>query len=92
MAYDNSKHLLLNALLKGLARAIRHDDLSASQRYRERLHMTAEPMAADAPVKEELVRLLSISILWGKATDVERGETRNQLLELIDHVIALFAT
>jgi hypothetical protein len=51
MACDSSKRLLLNALLKGLADAIRREDLSAAECYCQRLHLTAEPIASDAPVK-----------------------------------------
>jgi hypothetical protein len=89
MAYDSSKRLLLKALLKGLAHAIHRDDLSAAERYRERLHLTGEPLAADAVVISALKKLHLISGLWVQAADVERNETRQELLELIDHVSAL---
>jgi hypothetical protein len=91
MAYDRSKRLLLNALLKGLDHAIRRDDLSAVERYCKRLHLTTEPISADALVKGASKQLLSISGLWMKAPNVERDETRQQLLELIDCLITLLA-
>jgi hypothetical protein len=50
MEYDRSKRLLLNALLKGLDRAIRRDDLSAAERYCKRLHLSTEPITADSLV------------------------------------------
>ena len=85
MEYDSSKRLLLNALLKGLDHAIRRDDLSAAERYCKRLHLTTEPISADAPVKGASKKLLLISGLWMNAPNVERDETRQQLLELIDY-------
>jgi hypothetical protein len=61
MEYDRSKRLLLNALLKGLDRAIRRDDLSAAERYRKRLHLSTEPIAADSLVAGASKKLLLIS-------------------------------
>jgi hypothetical protein len=91
MEYDRSKRLLLDALLKGLDRAIRRDDLSAAERYRKRLHLSTEPIAADSLVAGASKKLLLISGLWMNAPNVERDETRQQLLELIDHLISLLA-
>ncbi len=89
MAYDSGKRLLLNALLKGLADGIRRNDPSAVQRYRERLGLTTEQIAADEPVQDALKKLLLISGLWVEAAKVDRDETKLQMLELIDRVIDL---
>jgi hypothetical protein len=86
---ESSKQLLLNALLKGLAHAIRRDDLSAVERYCQRLHLTAETFASNAPVKGASAKLLVINGLWVQAADIERNETRQQLLELVDRVLGL---
>ena len=91
MEYDRSKRLLLNALLKGLDRAIRRDDLSAAERYCKRLHLSTEPITADSLVAGASKKLLLISGLWMNAPNVERDETTQQLLELIDHLISLLA-
>jgi hypothetical protein len=86
---DSSKQLLLNALLKGLTHAIRRDDLSAAERYCQRLHLTAETFASTAPVKGALARLFLINGLWVQAAHIERSETRQQFLELVDRVLGL---
>jgi hypothetical protein len=91
IAYDSSKRLLLKTLLKGLAHAIRRDDLSAAERYCERLHLTAEPIS-DEPVKDALKKLLLICAQWVETADVERHETGQQLLEFIDRVIGLLTS
>jgi hypothetical protein len=78
-------------LLKGLDRAIRRDDLSAAERYCKRLHLSTEPITADSLVAGASKKLLLISGLWMNAPNVERDETRQQLLELIDHLISLLA-
>ena len=57
MEYDRSKRLLLNALLKGLDRAIRRDDLSAAERYCKRLHLSTEPIAADSASRRCLEKI-----------------------------------
>jgi hypothetical protein len=88
MAYDTTKQLLLKTVLKGLGHAVRRDDLSAAERYCERLHQTAEPIS-DEVVKDGLKRLLSICAQWVQTADAERHETRQQLLELIDRLIGL---
>jgi hypothetical protein len=64
-------------------------DLSAAKRYCQRLHLTAETIASDAPVKRVLAKLFVINGLWVQAADIERSETRQQLLELVDHVLGL---
>ena len=89
MARDSSNQLLLNALLKGLAHAIRRDDLSAAERYCQRLQLTAETIASDAPVKSVLAKLFVINGLWVQAADIERSELSQQLLELVDRVLDL---
>ena len=91
MTRDSSKPLLLTALLKGLANAVQRDDLSAAERYCQRLQLTAETIAPDAQVKSVLAKLFVISGLWVRSADVERGETRQQLLELVNHVLGLLA-
>jgi hypothetical protein len=78
-------------LLKGLDRAIRRDDLSAAERYCKRLHLSTEPIVAESLVAGASKKLLLVSGLWMNAPDVERDETRQQLLELIDHLISLLA-
>ena len=88
MAYDTTKRLLLKTELKGLGQAVRRDDLSAAERYCERLHQTAEPIS-DEVVKDGLKKLLSICVQWVQTADAERHETRQQLLELIDRLVGL---
>ena len=92
VAYETSNQLLLNALLKGLAHAIRRDDVSAASRYRGRLQRAAEPVAADAQLKELLTTLLLTSELWAQAADIERDKTSQQLLDLIDGIVALLTS
>jgi len=92
VAYETSNQLLLNALLKGLAHAIRRDDVSTASRYRGRLQRAAEPVAADTQLKGPLTKLLLTSGLWVRAANSERDETRQQLLDLIDRVVALLTS
>jgi hypothetical protein len=72
MAYDSGKGLLLNALLRGLTYAIRQDDQSAAERYRQRLHLAAEEIAANEPIQDALKKLILISRLWVEAAAGER--------------------
>lgn len=88
MAY-NSKRLLLGVLLKGLADAIHRNDRSTAERYHRRLRLTAEQIAADELVQDALKRVLLVSGLWVEAAEVDRNETTQQLLKLIDRVIDL---
>jgi hypothetical protein len=88
MASDISKRLLLNVLLKGLADATRRNDRSTAERYCRRLRLAAEQVA-DAPVQDALKRVLLVSGLWVEAAEVDRNETTQQLLKLIDRVIGL---
>jgi hypothetical protein len=81
--------LLLSALLKGLAYAIRQDDQSAAERYRRRLHLVAEEIAGDEQVPEALKKLILISGLWVGAAKVDRDESRQQMLELIIRLVDL---
>jgi hypothetical protein len=81
--------LLLSALLKGLAYAIRQDDQSAAERYRRRLQLVAEEIAGDEQVPEALKKLILISGLWVGVAKVDRDETRQQILELIVRVVDL---
>ncbi len=90
MAYEPRKPLLLNALLDGLAASIRRDDPSAAERYRGRLRLVTEQIAADDPVHDVLEKLLDISGLWVVAAAVDRDGTKQQMLELIERVIGLF--
>jgi hypothetical protein len=92
MAYNSGKRLLLNVLLKGLADAIRRNDRSTAERYRRRLRLIAEQIGADEPVQDALKKLLLVSGLWVEATEVDRDETTQQLLELIDRVIGLLTS
>jgi hypothetical protein len=59
MTRDSSKPLLVTALLKGLAHAVKRDDLPAAERYCQRLHLTAETIAPDAQVKSVLAKLFA---------------------------------
>ena len=88
MAY-NSKRLLLRVLLKGLADTIHRNDRSTAERYRRRLRLTAEQIAADELVQDAKKRVLLVSGLWVEAAEVDRNETTQQLLKLIDRVIGL---
>ena len=92
MTYDTSNRLLLNALLRGLDHAVRRDDIPAANRYRGRLQQAAEPVAADTQLKGPLTKLLLTSDLWVRAANSERDETRQQLLDLIDRVVALLTS
>jgi len=92
VAGDSSNRLLLNALLKGLAHAIRRDDIPAADRYRGRLQQAAEPVPVDGQLRDLLTKLLSTSGLWVQVTDSDRDETRQQLLDLIDRVVALLTS
>jgi hypothetical protein len=78
-------------LLKGLADATRRNDRSTAERYRRRLRLSAEQIAADEPVQAALERALLVSGLWIKAAEVDRDETAQQLLKLIDRGIGLLA-
>jgi hypothetical protein len=64
MAYDSGNRLLLCTLVKGLRDAVRRDDLSASKRYRRRLRLATEQIAADDPVHDVFQRLLYTSGHW----------------------------
>jgi hypothetical protein len=92
VAFGSSNRLLLNALLKGLAHAIRRDDIPAASRYRGRLQQAGEPVAVDTQLKDLLTKLLLTSGLWVRVADSERDETRQQLLDLIDRVVALLTS
>ena len=81
---DNNDKLLLNVLLKGLADATRRNDRSTAERYRRRLRLAAEQIAADEPVQAALERVLLVSGLWIKAAEVDRDETAQQMLKLVD--------
>jgi hypothetical protein len=104
MAYDNGKRLLLYALVKGLGDAVRRNDQSAAKRYRQRLRLATEQIAADDPVQDALEKLLLISGRWvvspvvimspkgeGSERYVYRSdrEPKQQMLELIERVIGL---
>ena len=89
---DNNDKLLLNVLLKGLADATRRNDRSTAERYRRRLRLAAEQIAADEPVQAALERVLLVSGLWIEAAEVERDETAQQMLKLIDRGIRLLAS
>ena len=91
MASDSGKRLLLNVLLKGLADAARRNDPSTAERYRRRLRLAAE-QAADEPVQDALKRVLLVSGLWIKAAEVDRDETAQQMLKLIDRGLGLLAS
>jgi len=105
MAYDSGKRLLLYALVKGLGDAVRRNDQSAAKRYRRRLRLATEQIAADDPVQDALKKLLLISGRWVVAPVVtlspkgegseryvyrsDRDEPKQQMLELIERVIGL---
>ena len=91
MASDISKRLLLNVLLKGLADATRRNDRSTAERYCRRLRLAAE-LVADEPVQAALKRVLLVSGLWVEAAEVDRDETAQQLLKLIDRGLGLLAS
>ena len=105
MAYDSGKRLLLYALVKGLGDAVRRNDQSTAKRYRRRLRLATEQIAADDPVQDTLKKLLLISGRWVVAPVVtlspkgegceryvyrsDRDEPKQQMLELIERVIGL---
>jgi hypothetical protein len=88
MPSDSGKRLLLNVLLKGLADATHRNDRSTVGRYRRRLHLVALQVA-DQPVQDALKRVLLVSDLWIEAAEVDRDETAQQMLKLIDRGIGL---
>jgi hypothetical protein len=92
MAYDSGRRLLLSALVKGLGEAIRRNDQSAAERYRGRLHLAAEQIAADDPVRDVLGRLLLLSGLCVAAAAADRDDTKQQMLEVIERVIWLLTS
>jgi hypothetical protein len=92
MAYNSGKRLLLVVLLKGLAGATRRNDRSTAERYRRRLRLAAAQLAADEPVQDALKRVLLVSGLWMEAAEVDRDETAQQMLKLIDRGIRLLAS
>jgi hypothetical protein len=87
-----TKRLLLVVLLKGLADATRRNDRSTAERYRRRLRLAAEQIAADETVQDALERVLLVSGLWIEAAEVDRDETAQQVLKLIDRGIGLLAS
>jgi hypothetical protein len=105
MAYDSGKRLLLYALVKGLGDAVHRNDQSAARRYRRRLRLATEQIAADDPIQDALKKLLLISGRWVVAPVVTmspkgegsermfivgaRDEPKQQMLELIERVIDL---
>ncbi len=92
MAYNSSKRLVLVVLLKGLAGATHRNDRSTAERYRRRLRLAVEQIATDEPVQDALKRVLLVSGLWVEAAEVDRNETTQQLLKLIDRGIGLLAS
>jgi len=76
-------------LLRGLADAVRRNDLRAAERYSQRLRLSAEQLAADELVQNAVEKLLSASGLWIEAAEADRNEARQQMLEVIDRVISL---
>jgi hypothetical protein len=92
MAHGSGNRLLLRALVKGLGEAVGRNDQSAAERYRGRLRLAAEQIAADDPVRDALGRLLLISGLWIAATAADRDDTKQQMLEVIERVIWLLTS
>jgi hypothetical protein len=92
MANDSGKRLLLNVLLRGLADAVRRNDLAAAERYCERLRSTAEQLAVDGSVQNAVEKLLLASGLWTESAEADRNEARQQMLEVIDRVISLLTS
>jgi hypothetical protein len=80
------------AMLRGLADAVRRNDLSAAGRYCERLRLSAEQLAADEPLQNALEKLLLASGLWIKAAEADRNEARQQMLEVINRVTGLLTS
>jgi hypothetical protein len=81
MAHGSGKRLLLSALVKGLGEAVRCNDQSAAERYRGRLRLAAEQIAADDPVRDALGRLLLLSGLWIAAAAADRVTPRSKCLK-----------
>ncbi len=92
MAYNIGKRLLLVVVLKGLADATRRNDRSTAERYRRRLRLAAEQIGADQQVQDALRRVFLVSGLWIEAAEVDRDETAQQVLKLIDRGIDLLAS
>jgi hypothetical protein len=92
MAHGSGKRLLLSALVKGLGDAVRRNDQSAAERYRGRLRLAAEQIAADDPVRDAFGRLLLLSGLWIAAAAADRDDTEEQMLEVIERIIWLLTS
>ena len=89
MANGSNKRLLLNVLLRGLADAVRRNDLAAAGRYCERLRSSAEQLAADKAAQNAVEKLLLGSNLWIEAAEADRNEARQQMLEVINRLVGL---
>jgi hypothetical protein len=92
MAYSISTRLSLVVVLKGLADATRRNDRSSAERYRGRLRLAAEQIGADASVQDTLKRVFLVSGLWIEAAEVDREETAQQILKLVDRGIDVLAS
>jgi hypothetical protein len=62
MAYDSGRRLCFTPLVKG-GDAVRRNDQSAAERYRRRLRLTTEQIAADDPVQDALEKLLLVLVV-----------------------------
>jgi hypothetical protein len=81
--------ILLSALLKGLADAVRRNDGAAADRYRRRISLIAPQFDTNAPVRECLDRLLSVSGQWSATKVAERHQAEQPVLDLIERVSEL---
>jgi len=89
MTKDVGKRLLLGVLLKGLADAVRRNDLAAVERYCVRLRSSTDEPADDGPLENAVEKLLTASALWTGSAEADRNEAKQQMLEVIDRGIRL---
>jgi hypothetical protein len=89
MAHVGGKRLLLCTLVKSLGDAVRRDDPSAAERYRRRLRLATKQIAADDPIQDSLEKLLHIIGQLVVAAAVDRNETKQRMLEIIERVSEL---
>ncbi len=85
----SSQRLLLQALLKGLGKAVHGNDGSTADRYHRRIRIIAPHFDTNPAVGDALKRLLSASARWSATNVAERYEAEQQVLELIERTTEL---
>lgn len=92
MAYSSGNRLELYRFVEGLEDAVRNDDLTAAQHWRQRLSFAVEPYAAAGePLHDAVKQLFEISGKWVRGVG-NRDETKHQINKLVERVIKLLDT